>query len=293
MNKHKVLLALFAVYLLVYFAYVIRGVILGDRFALLILLVGVLVLILAGCAGIKKSFLVATRPHLRRPAQPEEFPTLDETALAQLTEQWQELGFVFTSDSAAGALGSRMGAVFSRVLEHPGEGALVEMSQQFAPLKTLPFSTSITSAWGEREAMLQSARALQPESAPLAAPSGNVNNDKGSIQEPPLWVFVTHNRAPNKFWPLMRQKRLMSERLAPASSPQELWQAHQERRALLESRLKEPHLTGELVPLLDAHGLVLNARLWRGLKRTPAWKFGMAVVSRAPIPAQYDGDLPA
>ncbi len=294
--KRKLILGFCALYLVGFVAWGISGALSGDRLAPLTLLLalpgGLLLGAISTCLHFKRAFVDFYAPNTRHPARPGEFPALQVAELEQLTREWEQLGFVLCRDQALIA-GTGMGTVFSRSFEHPTQGAVAAVTQQITPLKTLPWMATVSTCWGEREPVFRAARSVEDKVAPLALPTHVSSNEVAPDLQETLWIFMTHTHAPNKFWRLMRQKRLMSERLAPASSPQELWHAHQERRALLESRLKELHLTGELLPLLDAHGLVLSARLWRGLKRTPAWKFGLAAASRAPIPERYDGELTA
>ncbi len=295
MTKRKIVLALCALYLLGLCAWFIKNALEGDSSAIPTLVstfvVGALVGVASVCFRLKKSFIAAFSPDKWGPGKADEFPLLEVAQLEQLTREWEELGFECSRDQVMSGANKSMGTAFSRTFEHP-TGAVAVVMQQFLPQKTLPFTSNVSTFWGERETVLDAARDVKSlEVAPLALPTHLPTQVEPDLRET-LWVFLTHNHAPNKFWTLMRQKRLMSERLPPASSPQELWSAHQECRAQLEKRLGEPHLTGELVPLLDAHSCVLSARLSRQLKRTPAWKFGLAFISRAPVPAQYDGELP-
>ncbi len=293
MNKHKLRLALVAVFLLAYFAWLIRNALSGDGVAILFLFGMPVVFAFTVSAGIKKNFLSAFQLHYLQNARAEEFPDLDTAQLAQLTRTWEELGFVFAGDTSAGTLGVGTGAAFSRSFEHPTEGAVAEITQQFAPLKTLPFTSSVMSCWGERAPVFEAARALERNFAPLASPSDSSTSGAPDVEESNLWVLITHNRPPNKFWPLLRRRRIASLRLPPGTAPEVLWPAHLERRAEVEARLQQPHLRGELAPLGEAHGQLIRAHLLQRMRRTPAWKFGAAFLSRAPVPARYDGELPA
>lgn len=292
--KRKLLLAFGALYLLGFCAWSISLSLRGDQSALptlgAFLVLGAFALAVSSCLHLKKLFVAAYRPNPSRGARPDEFSRLERDGLEQLTREWEALGFEQRGDHASGE-DRRVGAVFSRRFEHPGEGAVVEIAQHLAPLRTMPWTSSATSFWGQHEPVLAAARTLESTGVPpLSAP---VTSDEPSDVESRLWVFVTHNRAPNRFWVLLRQSRLLSLRLEPGASPEAIWRAHRERRALIEARLGEPHLRGDLMALLEAHAVVLRASSLRRLSRTPAWKFGRALVSRALVPAHYDGDLPA
>ena len=264
-------------------------------------------LIIGGALGViglsfrlKTAFLKFFAPGSLRAGSADEFPLLDHAAWENLTQQWRELGFEPRTDRAGNMDNPAYGQTFSRTLEHPSQGAVAEISQQFLPAQIGPITLSVVSFWGERAPIFQMAEQLKRASiapaAPLAAPGVTGDDAATALQLPDemeLWLLMTHNRAPNRFWPLMRQKRLLSRRVQGEIAPQELWRLHLEQRAPIEARLQLPHETGDLEPLLEAHGLVLSAQLRARLARTPAWKFGLARLRPAATPAVYDGELPA
>lgn len=246
---------------------------------------------------LKSAFSRFFAPGSLRIGSAEEFPHLDRAQWQQLTQLWQQLGFELRVDRAGNMENPAFGPTFSRTLEHRAQGAVAEISQMFLPNKIGPITLSLASFWGERAPVLQMAAQLQSADnakAPLAAPGApQAATAPGLPDEMELWLLITHNRAPNKFWPLVRQKRLLSRRMASDITPENLWRAHLEQRAQIEARLQLPHETDDMEKLLEAHALVLSAQLQARLKRTPAWKFGWVRLSRAHSPAVYDGELPA
>ncbi len=279
----------------------------GVRAAAIIIAIA---LVLGGALGfvalsfrLKRVFLQFFAPGSLRAGSADEFPQLDRAVWERVTGEWRELGFEPSVDRAVNAENPAFGQTFSRTLEHPAQGALAEISQQFTPGSVGPLTLSVVSFWGERAPIFQMAAQLQELQraqaatiAPLAAPDG-ARWDVAGVSpalpdETELWLLMTHNRAPNKFWSLLRHKRFVSRRVRGEVTPRELWQLHLEQRALVEARLRLPHEVGELEPLIEAHSVVLSAQLRRRLRRVPAWKFGLARLSLAAPPANYDGELP-
>ena len=292
--KRRLRLVFFAIYIVAFFWWMRATGFEGAGTAI----VGALVL--GGALGLvgmsfrlKQIFLRSFAPQSLRAGSPAEFPDLDRAELERLTHAWQQLGFEPRGDRAGNMDNARGGQTFSRSFEHPAQGAVAEISQIFLPTQVVPFSSSVASFWGERAPVLQRAQQLRAAApAPLAAPLAPTAAP-ALPDEMELWMLVTHNRAPNKFWVLMRQRRLLARRLPREATPEALWQAHQQQRADVGARLQLPHLRGDLEALLEAHGVVLSAQLRARLARTPAWKFGVARLSRAQSPARYDGELPA
>ena len=261
--------------------------------------IGLAVGLISLCFRLKKAFLKFFAPGSLRAGSAAEFPRLDSARWDDVTRQWSELGFEASVDRAGNMDNPTYGQTFLRVMEHPVEGAVVEISQQFLPAQIGEINFSVTSLWGERAPVFQTAaqleRAQSAPASPIAAPGalGVAATPSDWADETELWLLITHNRAPNKFWPLLRQKRLISRRIAGEIAPRELWQRHLQQRQSVESRLQMPHEVGDLQALLEAYGLVLSAQLRRRLERTPAWKFGWARLCPSAIPADYDGELPA
>ena len=296
--KRRLRLAFFAVYI-IGFTWWLSTTGLGNTGESLIY-VGVAILV-GGFIGqiafgfrVKQILTRSFAPGNVRAGNVAEFPLLGLDELERLTLAWRDLGFEVRGDYAGNMENPRAGQTFSRVFEHPSQGAIAEVSQMFTPTQIVPFSASVLSFWGEREALLQSAAQLRALTAPapLAAPT------RTSDAAPPapameIWALATHNRAPNKFWPLMRQARVVSRRLPRDATPKTLWQSHLETRADVEARLHQAPVCGDLEPWLDAYNRVVSARICEQLSRTPAWKFALARFSRAQAPTIYDGELPS
>ena len=301
MNKRKRRLLFLAIQLVALFWFLRTYV--TDAWQATLLLAGALAFglcigLVALCFRLKRMMVRAFGPESVSDGYPAQFPRLDLAELERLALEWESLGFEHRCDRAGNRNNARDGNNFTRIFEHPDEGALAEITQQFGPEQTYPFSASVFSLWGEREPTLQAAQRIEASAtvaAPLAAPSGQpvapIPVELDADKE--IWLLSTHSRAPNKFWKLLARPRTLGRRLAPDATPAMLWSAHQEHRADVESRLKQPHLTGELVALLRSYGVVLRAQTRPILQRTPVWIFGAAHVSLAVPPANYDGELPA
>ena len=300
--KRRLRLILAAVYLVAAFWWVSSTSSASDG----IMVVGIALLLGAALGFVvlsfrlKRAFLRLFAPGSLRIASIESFPHLDKTELERLTQSWQKLGFEPGVDRGGNMDNPKYGQTFSRVLEHPVQGAVAEISQLFSPTKAGPITLSVVSFWGARAPIFQMAGQIERAAAnaintpPLSAPVAPLEDEPPELpDEIEMWLLTTHNRAPNKFWQLMRRKRLLSRRLTGDVTPETLWRAHLEQRAKVAVRLNSPHETGALEALLEAHGQVLSAQLHAHLKRTPAWKFGLARFSPAASPAVYDGELPA
>ena len=296
--KRRLMLALFALYIGWFFWYLRTNVFSAQGATIYVggaLLVGAALGFVVSCFRLKSAFVRAFSSGSLREGTPDEFPLLDKTQLERLTLAWESLGFE-RRDFAGNMDNPRGAPTFSRTFAHPTQNAVADISQSFSPAKVLPFTASVTSFWGERAAVIEAATRLQPVAGapPLAAPVGETKAELPPelASEMQLWMLVTHNRLPNKFWSLMRQRRLISRRLERGATPETLWQAHLQGRAEVEARLNQPHLSGDLEPLLAAYSAVLSAQIHARLRRTPAWKFGVARFSLAKSPARYDGELP-
>lgn len=247
--------------------------------------------------NIKRAFIKGYSSPSYRPARSDEFPRLDTAELERLTREWEELGFLQSKDVAGGEATPRLGIAFSRLMEHQTEGVLVEIAQQFLPTKTLPFSCNLVSFWGEdeREAVEQGAQNLQLSAAtasPLASPDGSTP-PQPTLQDANLkmWTLVTHNRAPNRLFALLRHPRVLGARLEKDASPAQLWQTHQQRVALVNARLGMAPLRGDLPALLHDHALVVSALCLRRLQKTSVWKIARVQFARKAPPPIFDGEL--
>ena len=298
--KRRLRLVFFAVYLIGFFWFLHANLFdTGQALGYIAgaLLVGTVIGWVVSGFRLKNIFLRTFSADSVREGRPDEFPLLDGTELERLTLAWEALGFERRRDMAGNLDNPRGAPTFLRTFEHPAHDAVAEISQVFAPLKVMPFTCAVMSFWGERASVMEAAHRLIPVAAapPLAAPVGETPAPLPPefVGELDFWVLVTHTRLPNKFWSLMRQRHIVSRRLERDSTPEQVWQAHLEQRENVETRLNQPHLCGDLEELLGAHSAVLSAQLYARLKRTPAWKFGVARLSFVPSPAHYDGELPA
>lgn len=298
--KRRLRLVFFAVYLAGFFWYLRTYLSDGRQAAIVIvgaLLLGITVGLVVRLFRLKSVLVRAFGTDSIRDGRPDEFPLLDGAELERLTLAWEALGFERSSDRAGNANNARDGSTFTRILEHREQGALAEISQTFGRAKVLPFTAAAFSFWGEREPIFEAANRLKPILAapPLPAPTSVpvAENPVALEAAEELWMLVTHNRAPNKFWKLMERGRTVSRRMEASATPDSLWRAHLQQRADVEARLNQPHLRGDLDALLRAHGLVLRAQLGARLQRTSAWKFAAAYISLAQLPAHHDGELPA
>ena len=295
--KRRLRLAFFAVYI-IGLTWWLRTSYFGNTRESLIsvgaaILVGTIIGLVALGFRVKQILLRSFAPGSVRAGSIAEFSLLQLNELERLTLAWQELGFEVCGDYAGNLDNPRAGQTFSRVFEHPSQGAIAEVSQMFTPTQIVPFSASVLSFWGERERLFESAAQLRRVAAPapLAAPA-QTSHAVAPVPAMEMWTLATHNRAPNKFWPLMRQSRVVSRRLPRDASPAMLWQSHLETRGEVEARLHQTPLRGDLEPLLESYNLVASACICAQLNRVPAWKFMVARFSRAKAPAIYNGELP-
>lgn len=266
----------------------LRGIAIGAIMGLAIILVMYPI-------RVKQMLLTIFSSYDHRSGTPDQFPNLDLPELERLTAEWELLGFVQRGDSEGYSANPKLGNWFSRVFENEGEGAIVEVMQQFTPTKALPLSSSVVSLWGQsnqvqsdRLELESRAEAIPPIASPLP-PSAQA--PKPISDHLNFLSSSTHNRSPNRYFRVMRHPRVLGARLEPTLSPEQMWQFHQKRVALIDARLGTPALHGDLTPLLRAHGRVLNDILVRRLRKTPALKLAMYSLNRKPPSPVYDGEL--
>ncbi len=255
--------------------------------------IGVAIGVVISPVIIKRMLITMFSSYSYRPAHLDEFPHLDLPALERLTTQWESLGFVQRGDFLGNSANPKLGTWFSRQFEHQSEGAVVTLMQQFTPTKTLPLNSSVTSLWGQREGAQRDRLELERIAAaipPIASPLPPAP-EKQPPDDLKFWASATHNRAPNRYFRLMRHPRVLGVRLEANTSPAQMWQFHRERATLIETRLGMAALRGDLPALLYAHGRVLNAILLRRIKATPAWKLALYSWNRKPASPIYDGEL--
>ncbi|BCM91399.1 hypothetical protein IAD21_03271 [Abditibacteriota bacterium] len=302
MNKRplwrRVVLAGALLYLLWFVFLSVRLALQGEFFLLSVLPFFIGFFVVFYCVNLKRVLMAAfSFSFNHRPASPDEFALLDLPELERLTGEWEALGFVRRGDFGWYSANTRLGTSFSRLFEHQSEGAIVEVLQQFTPLKTLPFTSLIESFWGERDGVLRQAHELERATtarAPLAAPTPTTpapQAEETSAEDFAMWALVTHNRASNRYFPLLRHPRILGARLDANTSTGQMWQLHQERSALVEARLGQTTLRGDLSTLIHAFTRIINESSARRVRATPAWKLARLSLNRKPAPPIYDGEL--
>lgn len=229
----------------------------------------------------KRALLNSLHHWTTRPSSLGEFPRLDRARVELFSQQWQDLGFELCGAFAVGF----KNPAFSLLLRHPTEGAIAEISQVFALKTALPVKCAVLSFWGDARDLERLSSDLEREqnTSPLSSPEGASRQPERVVGEDELlvWSYATHNRAPNGYWKVLRYSRVLGTRLAPDTSPAELWRVHLERRAFLDERIPAPRIEDDLVRVLQSHAVVLT-QLWRTrCRRTPFWRF-LARAQRAP-----------
>lgn len=245
------------------------------------------------CLQVKRMLITMFSSSDYRPATADEFPNLDVPELERLTTEWESLGFVQRGDSEGYSANPKLGNWFSRVFENESEGAIVQVLQQFTPTKTLPFNSSVASLWGQSDSepsdrleLEHRAEVIPPIASPLSPQPQKPVSDQLNF-----WSYSTHNRAPNRYFRVMKHSRVLGARLDPTTTPAQMWEFHQKRAALINARLGTAALRGDISPLLRAHGRVLGDILVRRLRKTPSWKLAIYSLNRKPGPAITDGEL--
>lgn len=267
------------------------GILMGE------LALGILIVLVLYPFRLRQVLIKVFSSSSQRPAKPEEFPLLDNDKLERLTQEWQGLGFVPIGDFAGGEANPKIGTTFLRIFQHNSEGTLLEMMQQFTPQRTLPLYSSLMSLWGEgeREPLLRLAHSLEQSvamNAPLAAPDSS-SSLKRAVGDDELKIYLqlTHNRPPSRIYPLLRHPRVLSARTPIGASPEQLWQLHQSRCALVSARLGTPPLQSDLLALMRAHARVLGAIMVGQLRKISLWRIASLQFVPRSIPWHYDGDL--
>ena len=293
----RLLLVASSLYLIGYFVWGVGYAQKGDwtvlEFIPFLLVFAFCFLLVMYCLQVKRMLITMFSSYDYRSATPDEFPDLDALELERLTTEWESLGFAQRGDSEGYSANPKLGNWFSRIFENESEGAIVQVLQQFTPTKTLPFNSSLASLWvqsdqqqSDRLELERRAEAIPPIASPLPPQPQKLVSDQLNF-----WSYSTHNRAPNRYFGIMKHPRVLGARLEPTATPAQMWEFHQKRAALIETRLGTTALRGDIAPLLRAHGRVLNDILARRLRKTPAWKLAIYSLNRKPIPAITDGEL--
>ena len=261
----------------------------GDFLLLAFVIMATPIAVVARAFIVKRVLVAALLPSHFQPASPGEFPLLDRAKMDELTRLWEELGFVSHGEFR----GFGKTPPFFRLLAHPTEGALVEISQIFLLKRAFPVASGAFSYWGEAAPALSLADeiiAAQTAAAPLSSPDSRSPAREIEVKETDLsvWSYGTHTRAPNGFARLLSHPRVLGTRLPPETAPAEVWRVHLERRTILSARIPAPRLEHDLIAVLQSHAVVYSAITRARLRRTAIGKF---VILRKPAATESLGEF--